>query len=113
MLYPMRIVASWGFLKMKRWGFQAMTINMWASIFFWLDYLMNFTMGFNDRMPFAEFGTLGWWIVDLWYSDFLLPLHRRQEPLEIARRPAPTGLQGRHAVSHATGCRRVRPLLSP
>jgi hypothetical protein len=72
MLYPMRIVASWGFLKMKRWGFQAMVINMWASVFFWMDYLMNFSMGFNDRMPFAEFGTLGWWIVDIWYSDFLL-----------------------------------------
>lgn len=26
MMYPMRIVAGWGFLKMKRWGFQYMMV---------------------------------------------------------------------------------------
>lgn len=66
-LFPMRIAAAWGFLKMKRWGYQMMIVTSWGYIFFWFAYMTNLTVDFENRMGAGEFGWAGFWVMNLWY----------------------------------------------
>jgi hypothetical protein len=66
-LFPLRIVASWGFLKLKRWGFDMMLITTWIYAIFWFGYLVNISVDFGNRMGATVFGVVGWWVFDIWY----------------------------------------------
>ncbi len=66
-LFPLRIVASWGFMKLKRWGFDMMLITTWIYAIFWFGYLVNISVDFGNRMGATVFGVVGWWVFDIWY----------------------------------------------
>ena len=66
-LFPLRIVAAWGFMKMKRWGFDMMLITSWIYAIFWFGYILNMSVDFENRMGASVFGVVGWWVFDIWY----------------------------------------------
>jgi hypothetical protein len=83
LMYPMRIVAAYGFMKMKRWGLQFMIVSAWMYVFFWICYIATLTHEFSWRFSYTAWGILGWWIMDIWYLypmvlvPFLHSLDRR------------------------------------
>lgn len=60
---PIKMVAAWGFLKMKQWGLQWTLISYWMYFGFWLIYLTNMTMDFPLRFGSSDFGVLGFWLL--------------------------------------------------
>jgi hypothetical protein len=66
-VFPARMAAAYGFLKLKRWGYQWMIITSWAYIFLWLGYLVNMLANFPERFGASVFGVTGWWVFDIWY----------------------------------------------
>jgi hypothetical protein len=74
-LYPMRVAAVWGFLKMKRWGLQYLIVNSWIYLFFLIAYVAAFTLEFGWRFPNTGFGIVGWWIINIpyFYAFLILP----------------------------------------
>lgn len=66
-MYPLRIVAAYGFMKMRRWGLTYMLVSSWMYTFFWVMYLAVLTHQFNWRFPDTAWGIVGWWIMDIWY----------------------------------------------
>jgi hypothetical protein len=66
-VFPLRIVAAWGFMKMKRWGFDMMLITCWMYAVFWFGYILNISVDFENRMGATVFGVVGWWVFDVWY----------------------------------------------
>lgn len=66
-LFPLRLVAAWGFLKMKRWGFDMMLVTCWVYAIFWFGYITNMSQDFAHRMGATETGVVGWWVFDIWY----------------------------------------------
>lgn len=66
-LFPARIVAAWGFLKLKRWGFDWMLITSWIYAIFWFGYILNVSLYFEQRMGATVFGVIGWWVFNVWY----------------------------------------------
>ncbi len=66
-VFPLRIVAAWGFMKMKRWGFDMMLITCWMYAVFWFGYIINISVDFENRMGATVYGVVGWWVFDVWY----------------------------------------------
>lgn len=66
-VFPLRVVAIWAFLKMKRWGFDFMLLTTWVYTFAWLGYLTNVLQNFDVRFGAAQFGVAGWWFINFWY----------------------------------------------
>lgn len=69
-LWPMRLAAAWGFLKMKRWAFRWMVTTSWMLVLFWVGWTTNAMYHFNAR--FGEeggslYGFLGWWLYNFPY----------------------------------------------
>jgi hypothetical protein len=60
---PIKMVAAWGFLKMKQWGLQWTLIAYWMYFGFWMIYLTNMTMDFPLRFGSSDFGVLGFWLL--------------------------------------------------
>lgn len=72
-MYPMRIAACWGFLKMKRWGLQGMVITSYMYVIWWMAYVVNMYNDFDARMGSSDWGVLGTWFIILPYaSPFLI-----------------------------------------
>lgn len=67
MLFPMRIIAAWGFFKMKRWGHQFMIISSWMYAFFWIVYMAHLSMQFDLRQGASLYGVTGYWAFNLVY----------------------------------------------
>jgi len=66
-LFPMRVVAAWGFLQMKRWGLQWMVISCWMGVFAWVGYCCNMTTYYDLRFSNTAWPVYGWWIYSIWY----------------------------------------------
>jgi hypothetical protein len=75
LLYPMRLVAGWGFIKMKKWGYQYLLVNTWLYVFFWFAYIGTFVTEFHYRFPYSAWGVTGIWIMYIWfiYPFFMIP----------------------------------------
>lgn len=72
-LFPIRLVAAWAFLKMKRWGFDFMIMTSWMYAFAWFGYLVNLTQDYDLRFTTTEFGVVGWWVYNIWFiTPFIL-----------------------------------------
>ena len=67
LMYPLRIVSAYGFMKMRRWGLNYMLVTSWMYTFFWVMYLSLLAYHFQWRFPNTAWGVLGWWIMDIWY----------------------------------------------
>jgi len=66
-LFPMRIVAAWGFLNMKRWGLQWMVITCWMGVYAWVAYMWNITTYSEMRFTDVLAPVWGWWLYNIWY----------------------------------------------
>ena len=72
-MYPMRVIAGYGFLKMKRWGFQYFMVSAWLYVMFWVGYMTQFSHQVSWRFVHTSWGTAGWWLIDiLYYTPFLM-----------------------------------------
>jgi len=72
-LFPIRIVAAWGFLQGKRWGLQWLVISCWIGLFAWVGYMFNMTVYWNVRFSDVAAPVWGWWLYDIWYvTPFIL-----------------------------------------
>ena len=72
-MYPMRLVSGWGFLKMKRWGFQFFLISAYLYAAWWIGYVYQFTHQFDWRMTHTAWGAIGWWLIDgIYLTPFLM-----------------------------------------
>jgi hypothetical protein len=60
---PMKMVAAYGFLKMKQWGLQWTLISYWMYFAFWMIYLPNMLMEFPLRFGSSDFGVIGFWLL--------------------------------------------------
>lgn len=74
LLFPMRIAAAWGFLKMKRWGLQHMIVTAWLYVFLWLAYATNMAMDFTHRHGASHFGLVGFWIFNFFFFGAFIML---------------------------------------
>ncbi len=83
-MYPMRIMAAWAFLKMKRWGLQMMIVTSWMYVAFWVAYASNVYADFDARAGASDFGNLGLWFILVVYATpfvimpFLYTVNREQ-----------------------------------
>jgi len=66
-LFPMRVVAAWGFLRMKRWGLQWLVMSSWMGVFAWVGYCFNMTTYWQMRFSDVAWPVYGWWIYNIWY----------------------------------------------
>jgi hypothetical protein len=73
-VFPARLVAAYGFIKLKRWGYRWMVITSWAYVMLWLGYIVNMVVNFPDRFGASVFGVTGWWVFDIWYMTPFLTL---------------------------------------
>jgi len=73
-LFPARLVAAYGFIKLKRWGYRWMIITSWGYMMCWLGYLVNMVVNFPERFGSTAFGVTGWWVFDIWYMTPFLTL---------------------------------------
>lgn len=72
-IFPLRIVATWAFIKMKRWGYDFMIVTSWMYAFAWFGYLVNLSQDYENRFTTTEFGVVGWWIYNVWFiTPFIL-----------------------------------------
>jgi hypothetical protein len=60
---PIKMIAAWGFLKMKQWGLQWTLISYWVYFAFWMVYLTNMMMDFPLRFGSSDFGVIGFWLL--------------------------------------------------
>lgn len=73
MIFPVRILAAWAFLKLKRWGFRWMVITSWCYVLLWTSYMANLLQNYPDRLGNTLFGVTGWWVFDIFYmTPFLM-----------------------------------------
>lgn len=63
--YPMRMAAGWGFLKMKRWGLQAMIYSTFIHMAFLASYVAMYCLQFDLAAGSSLFGPLGYWAIAL------------------------------------------------
>jgi hypothetical protein len=73
-LFPMRVAAAWGFLRMKRWGLQWLIITCWMGVFAWVGYLFNITTYWEMRFSNVAWPVYGWWLYNIWYITPLIIL---------------------------------------
>jgi hypothetical protein len=60
---PIKLVAAWGFLKMKQWGLQWTLVSYWMYFAFWMVYLTNMLMQFPLRFGSSSYGAIGFWLL--------------------------------------------------
>jgi hypothetical protein len=63
LVMPMKGMAAWGFLKMKRWGLQWIIIANWLYVCLWVIYAANMSFSFDWRFGTSDFGVLGFWLM--------------------------------------------------
>lgn len=73
-LYPIRMAGVWGFMKMKRWGFQVTVMSLWMYCIVWICYMVGYQMNFSQRMGASQFGLVGYWVADIFYASCFLLL---------------------------------------
>ncbi len=61
--YPIRMAAAWGFLKMKRWGLQAMVMSTFLHMAFLVTYVAMYCLQFPLAAGSSLFGPLGFWAI--------------------------------------------------
>jgi hypothetical protein len=66
-LFPMRVIAAWGFLKMKRWGHQFMIITSWMYCLMLICYFADLSMTFMARFGDSITGVTGYWAFNVFY----------------------------------------------
>ena len=66
-VFPMRIAAAIGFLQMKRWGHQWLTVTCWFGVVIWVGYIANMTMYADIRFDATVLPVFGWWLYDIFY----------------------------------------------
>ena len=66
-VFPMRIAAAIGFLQMKRWGHQWLTVTCWFGVVIWVGYIANMTMYADIRFTGTLLPVFGWWLYDIFY----------------------------------------------
>ena len=66
-LFPIRVAAAWGFLQMKRWGYQWLVISCWMGVFAWVGYCFNMTTYWEVRFSDVAWPVFGWWGYNIWY----------------------------------------------
>jgi hypothetical protein len=72
-MYPMRIMAAWAFIKMKRWGLQMMIVTSWMYLAFWVAYASNVYADFDGRIGASDFGNIGiWFILAVYATPFII-----------------------------------------
>jgi hypothetical protein len=62
LVFPIRIAAAWGFLKMKRWGLQWTIMGNWLYLCLWIIYAANMSLEFPLRFGTSDFGVVGFWL---------------------------------------------------
>ncbi|GAA0608081.1 hypothetical protein GCM10009547_07540 [Sporichthya brevicatena] len=60
---PIKMVAAWGFLRMKQWGLQWTLIAYWMYFAFWMVYLTNMMQDFPLRFGSSDYGVIGFWLL--------------------------------------------------
>ena len=60
---PMKAVAAFGFLNMKRWGLQFSIVANWCYLSLWMVYAAAMTLQFDLRFGTSDFGVIGFWII--------------------------------------------------
>jgi hypothetical protein len=63
MVMPMKGMAAWGLLKMKRWGLQWSIIANWLYVCLWVIYAANMALNFPLRFGISDFGVAGFWLM--------------------------------------------------
>jgi hypothetical protein len=73
-IFPARMAAAYGFIKLKRWGQRWMIITSWAYLMLWGGYIVNMVVNFPERFGVSVYGVTGWWVFDIWYMTPFLTL---------------------------------------
>lgn len=63
LVMPIKGMAAWGFLKMKRWGLQWLILGNWLYVCVWMIYAANQANNFEFRFGTSDFGVIGFWLV--------------------------------------------------
>jgi hypothetical protein len=63
MSMPIKLAATWGFLKMSRRALQWMIISYWMYFLIWMIYLPNMMLDFPLRYGLSDYGVLGFWLL--------------------------------------------------
>ena len=63
LVFPIRIAAAAGFLRMKRWGLQWSIIGNWLYFCLWIIYAAHMSLNFPLRFGISDFGVLGFWLI--------------------------------------------------
>jgi len=89
MIFPIQLAASYGFLRLKRWGLQMMIATSWMYAALYVGYIAENFIDFPSRAGAGLYGVTGWWFAQLFYMTpfLLLPWlyaldwrHWRREP---------------------------------
>jgi hypothetical protein len=73
MIFPIQLAASYGFLRLKRWGLQMMIATSWMYAALYLGYIAENFIDFPSRAGAGLYGVTGWWFDQLFYmTPFLL-----------------------------------------
>jgi hypothetical protein len=91
-LFPIRVAAAWGFLQMKRWGYQWLVISCWMGVFAWVGYCFNMTTYWEMRFSDVAWPVFGWWGYNIWYITPFIVLPYLYTTQDIGRKTA--GRQG-------------------
>lgn len=63
LVMPIKGMAAWGFLKMKRWGLQWLILGNWLYVSIWVSYAANMSTNYELRYGSSDFGVIGFWLV--------------------------------------------------
>ena len=69
-LWPMRLAAAWGFLKMKRWAFRWMITTSWMLVLFWVGWCANGMYHYEEffgKTGGSLYGVGAWWLYNILY----------------------------------------------
>ncbi|XVQ15518.1 hypothetical protein ACQP1W_24210 [Spirillospora sp. CA-255316] len=66
-VFPMRMAACIGLLRMKRWGHQWMIVTCWFGAVIWIGYVANMTLFADVRFENVLLPVIGWWLFDIIY----------------------------------------------
>jgi hypothetical protein len=66
-VFCMRLAAAIGFLQMKRWGHQWLTLTCWFGVIVWVGYNTNMTIFADVRFAQIAFPVYGWWLYDIFF----------------------------------------------
>lgn len=74
-LMPMRIVGSWAFLQLRRWGLHFMQVTGWLYLMLWVGYTMAMSLDYQQRLGASLYHVPGWWLYNLFYLSpvFVIP----------------------------------------